>query len=93
MDGLPSFNFAPVEPGPKSFVLANQLAYCRFSFYTHPAPAHPPTWRPTWGISGWPAGIRVEMGPLETDPSRVQPISIVVPIRLHRAPDIDYVDY
>jgi general secretion pathway protein J len=90
--GIAGFTFAPMEPGPKSFVLADRLAYCRFSYYTHRSPSLPAVWRATWGLSGWPAGVRVEMAPFETDPSRVQPVGIVVPMRLHRSPEIDYVD-
>jgi prepilin-type N-terminal cleavage/methylation domain-containing protein len=92
MTGQPAPSFSPVSAGPKSFVLADQLAYCRFSYYSRPLPTVAASWRGKWGFNGWPAGIRVEMAPREPDPSRVQPISIVVPVRLHRGPDINYVD-
>ena len=33
-----------------TFVLADKLAYCRFSYYTPPSPdcSDPPVWRPHW---------------------------------------------
>jgi len=92
LTGQPAANFAPVQPGPKSFVLADQLAYCRFAYYTRTLPNLPATWRPKWGLATWPAGVRVEMAPLEPDPSRVQPITIVAPLRMYRSSEIDYVD-
>jgi general secretion pathway protein J len=92
LTGQPSANFAPVEATPKSFVLADQLAYCRFAYHTRRLPNLPATWRPKWGLATWPAGVRVEMAPLEPDPSRVQPITIVAPVRLFRSSELDYAD-
>jgi general secretion pathway protein J len=86
--------FAPVQAGPQSFVLADKLAYCRFSYFTIPLDTSvPPHWTPNWNISGWPFAVRIEMAPLDPDPSRLQPISVTAPIHLHRSPDIPYVDY
>jgi general secretion pathway protein J len=86
--------FAPVQAGPNSFVLADKLAYCRFLYFTIPLNRTlAPHWIPNWNISGWPFGVRIEMAPLEPDPSRLQPISVIAPIHLHRAPEIPYVDY
>lgn len=86
--------FAPVQAGPNSFVLADKLAYCRFLYFTIPLDRNlPPHWTPTWNISGWPFAVRIEMAPLEPDPSRLQPITVTAPIHLHRAPEIQYVDY
>jgi hypothetical protein len=49
-------------------------------------------WRPLWKQKGWPYGIRVEMAPLDLNPSRLQPISIAVPIYMHRSADLKYED-
>jgi general secretion pathway protein J len=89
--GLPQF--VPVSPTPQSFVLADQLAYCRFSFFGFTEPGKPPVWVPDWRLRAWPVGIRVEMAPLEIDPSRIHPISITAPIHFYRSPEIAYVDY
>jgi general secretion pathway protein J len=86
--------FAPVEAGPNSFVLADKLAYCRFSYFTIPVDSRvPPHWEPNWIFAGWPFALRIEMAPLEPDPLRLQPITVTAPIHLHRSPDIPYADY
>lgn len=88
--------FSPAVAGPKSFVLADQLAYCRFSYLVPPQvpdPAHPTwSWSPTGTGRGWPKAIRIEMAPFEPDPSRIQPITVTAPIYIHRSPLITYVD-
>jgi prepilin-type N-terminal cleavage/methylation domain-containing protein len=92
--GGAGFSFLPVTPGPKSFVLADKLAYCRFSYLTPPKePNHPPLWLPVWAAATWPAGVRVDMAPLDPDPSRLQPIAITAPIHIHRNPEIPYGDF
>jgi prepilin-type N-terminal cleavage/methylation domain-containing protein len=86
--------FAPVEAGPQSFVLADKLGYCRFSYLTPGQPPDPtPVWKPKWAARGWPRGIRVEMAPLTPDPARVQPITVTAPLRLYRDPEIQYEDF
>ncbi|HWB84998.1 MAG TPA: prepilin-type N-terminal cleavage/methylation domain-containing protein [Bryobacteraceae bacterium] len=92
--GLSTLHFAPVEARPNSFVLADKLAYCRFSYLTpSPQPNQPPRWLPTWTQPGWPLAVRVQMAPLEPDRSRVQPISVTAPVNFHRAPEIQYGDF
>jgi prepilin-type N-terminal cleavage/methylation domain-containing protein len=87
-------HFLPVMAGPASFVLADKLAFCRFSYLTHPLNATgAPVWVTTWSMPSWPQAIRVEMEPLELDPGRLQPITITAPIRLLRSPEIPYGDY
>ena len=79
----------------KSFVLADKLAYCRFSYLQHPVKdlLAPAVWLPSLAYQGWPQAIRVEMAPLEPDPSRLQPQSMTIPIHIYRAPEIPYGDY
>ncbi|HEV3331682.1 MAG TPA: prepilin-type N-terminal cleavage/methylation domain-containing protein [Bryobacteraceae bacterium] len=85
--------FAPVEAGAGSFVLADKLAYCRFSYLAPPAVVNqPPGWTAVWNTQRWPLAIRIEMAPLATDSSRVQPISLTAPVYLHRSPEIQYED-
>jgi len=85
--------FLPVQAGPSSFVLADNLAYCRFSYLRPRAAAgQPDVWLPTWPLINWPLAVRVEMAPLEADPARIQPITVTAPLQMHRSPDIPYVD-
>jgi hypothetical protein len=85
--------FLPVEAGPGSFVLADKLAMCRFSYLT---PRLPPDgrsqWVPTWNLSRWPFGVRVEMAPFEDDATRLRPVTITQSLHVTRSPDIQYVD-
>ena len=85
--------FRPIEAGPGSFVLADKLEFCRFLFL---APGPPPNflagWTPRWVLPSWPLAIRIELGPLAVDGSRLQPITVTVPLRVTRSPEIDYVD-
>ena len=92
--GAPLARFVAVAAGPKSFVLADQLAYCRFSYY-YPGNAQlskPPAWVTTWAVKGWPQAIRIEMAPLHPDPSRIQPITVTAPIHIRRDPEKKYED-
>ena len=92
-------HFTPAVASPKSFVLADRLAYCRFSYLVSPppSPGQPQTQAPQWMASatgtGWPVAIRVEMAPLETDPSHLQPVTVTAPIRIHRSWKIHYEDF
>ncbi|MBI2680604.1 MAG: prepilin-type N-terminal cleavage/methylation domain-containing protein [Candidatus Solibacter usitatus] len=84
--------FRPIEIGPGSFVLADRLAYCRFSYL---APAPPPVfdiWRSTWILPRWPYAIRIEMAPLEAEPARLNPVTVTVPLQINRDPVIVYGD-
>lgn len=85
--------FVPAEAGAGSFVLADNLAYCRFSYLSSATVANqPPGWKAAWNTQTWPIAIRIEMAPLATDASRVQPISFTTPVYLHRNPEIQYED-
>jgi hypothetical protein len=91
--GESGLNFIPPVPGQTSFVLADKLAYCRFS-YLGPGRelGDPGMWSAAWDRKGWPFAIRVEMAPLDANPSRLQPISLTAPIYMHRSPDLQYAD-
>jgi len=92
--GKPVFHFLPTRPNADSFVLADKLAYCRFSYLMPGRNAiEPPSWVAQWAGNGWPRGIRVEMAPLEPDGGRLQPITVAAPIDIFRSPEILYDDY
>lgn len=86
--------YLPASPGPKSFVLADQLAFCRFSYLDQPPDGSAPAvWAPLFAGANWPKAVRVEMAPLVPDPGRLQPISLTAPIRIHRSPEVTYDDF
>lgn len=79
-------HFVPAQFGPQSFVLADQLAACRF-LYREPLP--PPLferWVDRWIQSYWPTAVRIEMTPLETDVSRISPSTLTLPLFVNRVP-------
>jgi type II secretory pathway pseudopilin PulG len=92
--GAPLPKFTPVVAGPKSFVLADQLAYCRFSYYYPGSPMgnQPPGWVTAWAAKGWPEAIRIEMAPVHPDRSRIQPITVTAPVHIRRDPEKKYED-
>ena len=89
----PLAQMLPMRPGPQTFVLADKLAYCHFSYFTPSAVLYePPAWQSTWAAKGWPLAIRIEMAPAQTDPSRVQPITVTAPLHIIRDPEKVYTD-
>jgi prepilin-type N-terminal cleavage/methylation domain-containing protein len=86
--------FAPVVTGPQSFVLADQLEFCRF-WYLAPGlqPGLPPIWTQVWSVDDWPRGIRIEMAPIEPHGGRLQPITVTAPIHLLRSRVVQYGDF
>jgi hypothetical protein len=85
--------FAPV-PGPNSFVLADKLAFCRFTYLDQPEDQTLPLrWYPRFAGPTWPQAVRIEMAPLDPDAARLQPISMVAPIHVFRHPEIPYGDF
>ena len=85
--------FLPVAAAPTSFVLADELAYCRFSYLAHASdPNQPDVWITTWRNNLLPLAVRIEMAPQDADASRVQPTSITAPIYVRRDPEIQYED-
>ena len=93
--GLPAGRFAPPQIAERTFVLADRLAYCRFAYLVKTNRGDQPSgprWMAAAPGSMWPLAIRVEMAPLEPDPSLLQPVSVTAPLRVYRSPQIEYVD-
>ncbi|HEX5228138.1 MAG TPA: hypothetical protein VFW44_10530 [Bryobacteraceae bacterium] len=79
--------FLPVAIGPDSFVLADKLAYCRFSFRDARQPGQTPVWLPRWEKSTMlPSAVRIEIAPLAPDLGRLQPVTLTIPVRVTRLP-------
>ena len=84
--------FPLIQAGPRSFVLADRLAACRFWFRRTLPPPLLERWEDRWVWREWPSGIRVEMIPLERDPSKVPLVSLAVPVRAQKDPTVQYVN-
>jgi len=90
--GLLLPQFLAIQASPQSFVLADKLAFCRFSYLERAKPPDIDQWHTAWSLPRWPAGIRVEMAPLEDNPARLRPLTITTAIPINRSPDIAYAD-
>lgn len=88
----PQILFHPVQVGQQSFVLADKLASCRFGFKENREPPKPDVWLPRWQAQRLPNAIRVDLAPLKTDPSLLEPPSVIAPVRITRDPMMDYQD-
>jgi general secretion pathway protein J len=86
--------YVGVSPSEKSFVLADKLAICTFSYLQQPENLMEyPTWVQVFTEKrSWPKAVRIQMRALQADLSRLQPISVVMPLRIHRTPEMPYVD-
>jgi hypothetical protein len=84
--GPPGPRFAPINIGSGSFVLADKLAYCRFSFRDTRKSPEPPIWLERWIKPVLPNAIRIEMAPLASDAGRLQPVTLTIPIHVTRLP-------
>ena len=86
-------HFAPVTPGPQSFVLADKLAYCRFSYLAPLSEAPFQQWRSDWPIRGLlPKGVRIEMAPLEGSPAELHVSTVTVALHVTSDPGLRYDD-
>jgi hypothetical protein len=88
-----TIHFASVVAGSESFVLADRLAYCRFSYLTPATDPPYQIWRTEWVTKDkLPFGIRVDMAPLNPAASGLHPSSVTIPLHVNRTPDSVYVD-
>ena len=87
--GAPFPRFLPILARPNSYVLADKLAFCRFSFHDAP-PEAAPRWLTVWPLQYLPDAIRIEMAPLAPDPARLQPLTLTIPVHVNRQPLEEY---
>lgn len=91
--GPPIVRFAPILPGPQSFVLADRLAYCRFSWLEPRREPPFQLWRPDWVQPQiLPLAVRIEMAPLDSGPADLRIGTVTVPFNVNRFPGTDYAD-
>ena len=82
--------FVPIQIGAGSFVLADKLAFCRFSFRDTAPPPDFFKWIVHWVKPVLPNAIRIEMAPLKPDPARLEPVTLSIPVRVNRRPLENY---
>lgn len=86
-------HFGPIQAGSQSFVLADRLAYCRFTYQEQRYQPPFRVWRPNW-ITPWllPLGVRIQMAPLDHTPGEASVIDATIPIRVDRTLGVEYSD-
>jgi prepilin-type N-terminal cleavage/methylation domain-containing protein len=91
--GVATQRFLPILTGPRSFVIADHLAFCRFSYLSSMPGTLVDTWLPAWILlTKWPLGIRIDMASVKTDAGSLKPVTITAPVRVDRYPIFDYGD-
>jgi hypothetical protein len=83
MGGLVT-KFVPIAAGPRSFVLADKLASCRFVFQEARPGLEIERWVPVWISDHWPTAIRVEMQPLQPEDGQLHMTTFTSPVRINR---------
>jgi hypothetical protein len=78
--------FRPIAVGPRSFVLADRLAFCRFSFREELPIPDRERWTTRWIAPAWPSAVRIDMAPLEPGTARIPPLSLIAPVHVNVAP-------
>jgi type II secretory pathway pseudopilin PulG len=90
--GMARTFYTDVPAGSQSFVLADKLRYCRFT-YLEPRPEPPfRIWRPEWILPRLPLGIRLDMEPLSNAPAELHMSIITVPFPINPTKEAGYND-
>ena len=77
--GWIKLRFAAADAGPHSFVLADKLAYCRFTYLQKLYVAPFQIWRPDWlNSSIYPIAVRIEMTPLNAGDAEIHVTSVTL---------------
>jgi len=78
--------YTPIQALPTSFIIADELEACTFSYYLQDQPGEPGRWLPLWPRAmQLPAAVAVQITP-KADPARLRPVSITVPVRSRLRP-------
>jgi hypothetical protein len=91
---LPVIHYRAIEPGAQSFVLADRLAYCRFSYLEQRYEAPFRVWRSDFPLlNAFPMAIRIEMAPLDRKPGELHVTTVTVPFSPNGVPGTNYADF
>ncbi len=90
LSASPEVQYSPIQTGPASFVLADRLAFCRFTYQEALPEPDLDRWVERWTLPFLPRSIRVELRPLELNPAGLQPMSVTSRMHVDRKPYVDY---
>jgi prepilin-type N-terminal cleavage/methylation domain-containing protein len=82
--------YRPVEAGPASFVLADNLAHCTFLYKEDLKDPPFERWLPAWRSARLPAAIRVDLAPLPDFAGRLHVMPATISLRVTRDPMVRY---
>jgi len=84
---------APILVGPQSFVVADRLRFCRFSYLEKLQGPPFEIWHSDWEIPQiLPAGVRIEMASLDSSPAELHAGTVTVPIKVSLTPGTRYAE-
>lgn len=92
MMGTETIEFTPVTPNPGSFILLDRLQAARFRYLEYREPPQAPAWVERWGRPVYPEAIAIDVIPLPDANAGLQPMSLVLPLRIDRIPGKKYED-
>lgn len=92
LTGQFSGQFVPVQLGAAPFVIADKLAFCRISYQVYNPQNRQKVWVQRFAGTLAPAAIRLEMAPLEPNPSKLAMSTLVLPVRVYRNARLVYKD-
>jgi general secretion pathway protein J len=78
--------YRPVEVGAASFVLADNLDYCTFSYKEELRDPPFERWHPVWRSAKLPAAVRINLAPLPDSAGRVHVMPVTVSLKITRDP-------
>ncbi len=84
--------FTGVQARPDSFVLADRLSYCHFTYQEKVPPPDFTLWRSQWIHPVWPRAVRIEMASLDSDQGHLQMTTLTMPVRVTRDQSREYND-
>ena len=70
----------PFQVSDRSFILADKLSRCRFSYRRIDLGSNAEAWYPAWIFPEWPSALRIDMLPVKPEPNQIQPSSVFAPI-------------
>jgi hypothetical protein len=75
----------PADVTPSSFIVADRLATCTFSYREALPDAFPSAkWLPSWERADLPAAVKIEMTPIDSSPALLPVMNVTVPIHITR---------
>ena len=76
-----TLQFLPILAQASSFVIADELEGCAFSYLGENMPNEPQRWTPVWPeVYRLPSAVSIQLAPKQNSP-RLQPVTVTVPIR------------